>query len=76
MRESAILGTLSIYTLGFHVAGAIDDFKMDTAAVLLIATGLLSLAIDATSRSLRGRLRVAHLATSMLKGAPRVAPAD
>ena len=48
VRESAILGTLSIYTLGFYVAGAIDDFKMDTAVVLLVATGLLSLTIDAT----------------------------
>lgn len=76
VRESAILGTLSIYTLGFYVAGAIDDFKMDTAVVLLVATGALSLGIDAISRALRARLRVDHLATSLAKGAPRLAPAD
>lgn len=58
VRESAILGTLSIYTLGFYVAAAMDDFKMDQAVVLLVATGLLSLALDATSRALRRRMRV------------------
>ena len=61
VRESAILGTLSIYTLGFYVAAAMDDFKMDRAVVLLAATGALSLAIDTLSRSLRKRLRVDHL---------------
>ena len=61
LRESAILGTLSIDTLGFYVIGAMDDFKMDTALVLLVATGLLSLAIDAMSRGLRQRLRIVHL---------------
>jgi phosphonate transport system permease protein len=65
VRESAILGTLSIYTLGFYVIGAMDDFKMDTALVLLAATGLLSLTIDATSRVLRQRLGVARLPTHL-----------
>ena len=55
IRESAILGTLSIYTLGFYVVGAMDDFKMDTA--------LVSLSIDAISRGLRQRLRIVHLPT-------------
>ena len=61
VRESAILGTLSIYTLGFYVAAAMDDFKMDQAVVLLVASGALSLAIDATSRALRKRLRIGSL---------------
>ena len=61
VRESAILGTLSIYTLGFYVAASMDDFKMDQAVVLLVATGSLSLAVDATSRALRRRLRIGTL---------------
>ena len=65
VRESAILGTLSIYTLGFYVVGAMDDFKMDTAVVILVATALLSLGIDATSRFLRKRLRIVHLPTRL-----------
>ena len=63
IRESAIMGTLSIHTLGFYVTGAMEDFKTDVAVVLLGATGLLSLAIDAASRGLRGRLRTVHRPT-------------
>jgi phosphonate transport system permease protein len=65
VRESAILGTLSIATLGFYVAGAMDDFKMDQAVVLLVATGLLSLMIDVASRTLRRRLRVERRPTRL-----------
>ena len=61
VRESAILGMLSINTLGFYVAAAMDDFKMDSAAILLVAAGLLSASIDTTSRALRKRLRVDRL---------------
>ena len=61
VRESAILGTLSIYTIGFYVAASMDDFKMDQAVVLLVATGALSLAVDAISRALRKRLRIVSL---------------
>ena len=39
VRESAILGMLSIYTIGFYVQAAMYDFKMDRAVVLLAATG-------------------------------------
>ncbi len=61
VRESAILGLLSIYTIGFYVQAAMSDFKLDRAVVLLIATGLVSAAVDATSRWLRARLNVADL---------------
>ena len=61
VRESAILGLLSIYTIGFYVQAAMSDFKLDRAVVLLVATGLLSAGVDATSRGLRARLNVAGL---------------
>ena len=65
VRESAILGMLSIYTLGFYVQADMYDFKMDRALLLLVATGLLSLAVDATSRALRARLRIGGLPTRL-----------
>ena len=65
VRESAILGMLSIYTIGFYVQAAMYDFKMDRAIVLLVATGLLSLAIDAASRTIRARLRIDALPTKV-----------
>ena len=65
VRESAILGMLSIYTLGFYVQADMYDFKMDRAVVLLAATGALSLAVDATSRALRARLRIGGLPTRL-----------
>lgn len=61
LRESAILGTLSLYTLGFYVAAAMGDFKMDEAVILLVATGLLSFAVDVLSRAIRKQLRVETL---------------
>lgn len=67
VRESAILGTLSIYTLGFYVAATMDDFKMDQAMMLLVATGLLSLLIDVASRTLRSRLRIDTLPTKLTR---------
>ena len=65
VRESAILGMLSITTLGFYVRAAMDDFRMDRALLLLVATGLLSLAVDATSWALRRRPRIAGLPTRL-----------
>jgi phosphonate transport system permease protein len=58
VRESAIFGILGVRTLGFHVDAAISELRLDVAVVLLIATGGLSMAIDALSRALRRRLRV------------------
>ena len=58
VRESAIFGILGVRTLGFHVDAAISELRLDVAMVLIVATGLLSMSIDAFSRSLRRRLRV------------------
>ena len=65
IRESAILGMLSIYTIGFYVQAAMYDFKMDQAIMLLAATGLLSLAIDVASRTLRSRMSIDRLPTKL-----------
>ena len=58
VRESAIFGILGVRTLGFHVDAAISELRLDTAVVLIVATGALSMSIDALSRSVRRRLRV------------------
>ncbi len=58
VRESAIFGILGVTTLGFYVDGAIAELRLDVAVVLIVATGALSMSIDAFSRGLRRRLRI------------------
>lgn len=58
LRESAIFGVLGVMTLGYYVDAAISEFRFDTAMVLIVATALLSIIIDALSRGLRRRLRI------------------
>lgn len=58
VRESAIFGILGVRTLGYHVDAAISELRLDVAVVLIVATGGLSMAMDALSRALRRRLRV------------------
>jgi phosphonate transport system permease protein len=65
LRESAIFGILGITTLGYYVDAAISEFRLDVAVVLIIATALLSMAVDAFSRSLRRRLRIESLPTRL-----------
>jgi len=60
MRESAILGILGIYTLGFFVDSAIADSRMDKALILILATGILNMVIDAASRRIRKRLHLSN----------------
>lgn len=57
VRESAVLGLLGIYTLGFYIDSAIEDFRFDKAVILIFATGLLNIVIDKTSQYCRGYLR-------------------
>jgi len=59
MRESALLGILGIYTLGFFIDSAIADDKLDKAMLIILCTALLNMAIDAISQRVRSRLRVA-----------------
>lgn len=60
LRESAILGILGIPTLGFFIDSAFNEMRFDRALVLLLATALLNMAVDALARHLRRRL---HLST-------------
>lgn len=65
MRESAILGILGVFTLGFFIDSAISDDKMDKAILLIIVTAILNMGIDSTSQVVRRRLKIsAKLATS------------
>ncbi|PTY37263.1 ABC transporter permease [Saccharospirillum sp. MSK14-1] len=58
IRETAILGMLGIPTLGFFIDSAFSEFRFDRALVLLIATALLNIAVDAAARRLRQRLHL------------------
>ncbi|MBF0240182.1 MAG: ABC transporter permease [SAR324 cluster bacterium] len=58
MRESAILGILGVYTLGFYIDSAISDDKLDKAFLLILVTAILNMTIDTTSQIIRKKLRV------------------
>lgn len=72
VRESAVFGILGVRTLGYHVDAAISELRLDTAVVLIVATGMLSMAIDALSRWLRRRLRVDQASLQLSPGARAV----
>jgi phosphonate transport system permease protein len=57
-RETAILGMLGIYTLGFYVDSAFAELRSDRALVLITITAMLNIGIDVLSRTLRARLRL------------------
>ena len=58
MRESAILGILGIFTIGFFIDSAIADDKLDKAVFLIAITAFLNMGIDSISQVIRRRLRV------------------
>lgn len=58
MRETAILGILGIYTLGFYVDSAIQNIQFDRALVLILVTAFLNILIDSISRRVRARLKL------------------
>jgi phosphonate transport system permease protein len=65
MRESAILGILGIYTLGFFIDSAIADNQLDKAMLLILITALLNMGIDTLSQVIRRRLKIStRLVTS------------
>ena len=68
LRETAILGILGITTLGFYIDSAIGELRIDRAVILIIATALLTIAIDAISRGLRSSLRLSPSATTRCDG--------
>ena len=76
VRESAILGILGVRTLGYYVNADFYEFKFDQAVVVLLATAVLSFAIDALSRAVRRRLRIDALPTRLAEGGARVRGAE
>ena len=60
-RETAILGMLGIYTLGFYVDSAFEEIRYDRAMVLIAVTALLNIGIDSLSRHIRRYLRLKTL---------------
>ena len=75
LRESAIFGILGIATLGFYVDAAISEFRLDVAVVLIVATALLSMTVDAFSRGLRRRLRIDTMPTRLSEAPSETSPA-
>ncbi len=65
VRESAVVGILGIKTLGYYINADFYEFKFDEAAAVLVATAALSIAVDATSRVVRRRLRIETLPTRL-----------
>jgi len=58
MRESAMLGILGIFTIGFFIDSAIAADKLDKAVLLIVFTAFLNMGIDSISQLIRKRLRV------------------
>ncbi|WP_092013202.1 PhnE/PtxC family ABC transporter permease [Marinobacter daqiaonensis] len=63
MRETAILGILGIYTLGFYVDSAIQNIQFDKAIILILITAMLNIGIDSLSRRIRSRLALQTMPT-------------
>ncbi len=57
-RETAILGMLGIYTLGFYIDSAFEEIRFDRAMVLIAVTAVLNIGIDSLSRRIRRYLRL------------------
>lgn len=60
LRETAILGMLGVFTLGFYLDSAFAELRFDRALFLIVIIALLNIAIDAFSRFIRARLRLSQ----------------
>ena len=60
VRETAVLGLLGVYTLGFYVDSSFADMRFDLAMLLLVAMSLLTIAIDVVSGRVRASLRLTN----------------
>jgi phosphonate transport system permease protein len=63
MRETAILGILGIYTLGFYVDSAIQNIQFDRAMILIVITALLNIGVDILGRYIRRKLALQTMPT-------------
>ena len=61
-RETAILGMLGIYTLGFYVDSAFEEIRYDRAMLLIAITAIINIGIDSLSRRIRRYLRLKTVA--------------
>ncbi len=62
MRESAILGILGIYTLGYYIDSAMSDDHLDNALVLIVIAAVVNMGVDSLSQRIRRKLRIsAHM---------------
>ena len=68
VRESAIFGILGVWTLGYYVDAAISELRFDRVMVLMLATIVLTVAIDTLSRTIRNSLRISTLPTRLSDG--------
>ncbi|MBL4712611.1 MAG: ABC transporter permease [Gammaproteobacteria bacterium] len=57
-RETAILGMLGLYTLGFYVDSAFEEIRYDRAILLIAITAIINIGIDSLSRRIRQYLRL------------------
>ncbi len=74
VRESAIFGILGVATLGYYVDAAISELRFDVAVVLILATVVLSAAIDVLSRTLRRALRISTMPTRLAEAPGAASP--
>lgn len=65
IRDSALLGIIGIYTIGFYIDSAISDDHMDIALALILLSGLLTLIVDLTSHWVRRRLKLSGISTCL-----------
>jgi phosphonate transport system permease protein len=55
LRETAVMGLLGVMTLGFFLDSALAELRLDRGLVMICATALMTLGVDALSRTLRSR---------------------
>ena len=70
MRESAILGILGIYTLGFFIDSAMADHHLDTALLLIFITAGLNMGIDSLSQLIRRKMKLSTKLITTSEGTP------
>lgn len=58
MRETALLGILGVYTLGFYIDSAEKSIQLDIMIILILVTALLNMGIDSVSQLVRRRLKI------------------
>ena len=58
LRETAVLGILGIPTLGFYIDSAFEEFRLDRAALLILATVAINIVAENLALVLRRRIKL------------------